>query len=341
MQLRGGDDLGSCSGEVVGMARRWDNELTRLLGIDYPVIQGGMAWVAEAELAAAVSNAGGLGIIAAGNMPPEELERQLRRVRELTDRPFGLNIMLMSPTADDALELAAQYRVPVVTTGAGSPGKVIERLKPLGTKVLPVVASVAHAKKVERQGADAVIAEGMESGGHIGELTTLALVPQVVDAVSVPVVAAGGIADGRGMAAALALGAKGVQMGTRFVCSLECRAHENYKRAIVEAGDRGTTVTGQSTGHPVRCLKNKLTNKFKELESRCAPPEEIEALGVGRLRAAVVEGDVEWGSVMAGQISGLIRDVRSVREIVEGICEEAFEVLRRLAEEVSISLGRR
>lgn len=287
-----------------------------LLNVEYPIIQGGMAWVANADLAAAVSNGGGLGVIAAGSMPPDLLDAEIKRLKQMTDKPFAVNIMLMSPTAEDAIEVVAENRVPVVTTGAGSPGKVIERLKPLGTIIIPVIASVAHAKRVERQGADAVVAEGTEAGGHIGELTTMVLVPQVVDAVSIPVVAAGGIADGRGVVAAFALGAEGVQVGTRFVCAAESPAHEAYKRAIIEATDRSTVVTGRSTGHPVRCIRNKLTKKFEELESSGASIEELEALGTGRLRAAVIDGDVEWGSVMAGQSAGLVKKVQPAAEII-------------------------
>ena len=307
------------------------NRVTRLLGIDYPIIQGGMAWVADADLAAAVSNGGGLGIIAAANVPPDLLEQQILRARSLTTRPFGLNIMLLSPTADDAIELAALHRVPVVTTGAGAPGKVIDRLKPLGTIVVPVIASVAHARRVEKQGADAVVAEGAESGGHIGESTTMTLVPQVADAIGLPVIAAGGIADGRGIVAAFALGAEGVQVGTRFVCCTECNAHQRYKEEIIAAGDRSTVTTGKRTGHSVRCLKNKLTHEFDKLEERLAEIQEFEELGAGRLRKAVVEGDVEWGSVMAGQIAGLVHDVRPAGEIITGMFAEAEEILGRLA----------
>lgn len=308
-----------------------DNRVTKLLGVEYPIIQGGMAWVADADLAAAVSNGGGLGIIAAANVPPDMLEQQILRARSLTDRPFGLNIMLLSPTADDAIELAALHRVPVVTTGAGAPGRVIERLKPLGTIVVPVIASVAHARRVEKQGADAVVAEGTESGGHIGESTTMSLVPQVVDAIGLPVIAAGGVADGRGIVAAFALGAEGVQVGTRFVCCTECNAHPKYKEEIIGAGDRSTVTTGKRTGHPVRCLKNKLTHEFDKLEERLAEIHEFEELGAGRLRKAVVEGDVEWGSVMAGQIAGLVRDVRPAAEIIKGMFAEAEEVLGKLS----------
>ena len=301
-----------------------------LLNVEYPIIQGGMAWVANADLAAAVSNGGGLGVIAAGNMPPDLLDAEIKRLKQMTDKPFAVNIMLMSPTAEDAIEVVAENRVPVVTTGAGSPGKVIERLKPLGTIIIPVIASVAHAKRVERQGADAVVAEGTEAGGHIGELTTMVLVPQVVDAVSIPVVAAGGIADGRGVVAAFALGAEGVQVGTRFVCAAESPAHETYKRAIIEATDRSTVVTGRSTGHPVRCIRNKLTKKFEELESSGASIEELEALGTGRLRAAVIDGDVEWGSVMAGQSAGLVKKVQPAAEIIRELFDDAERVLRKL-----------
>ncbi len=310
------------------------NRVTKLLGTDYPLIQGGMAWIADARLAAAVSNAGGVGVIAAANMPPELLEKEILKVMELTDKPFGLNIMLMSETADEALELAAKHRVPIVTTGAGSPGKVLERLKPLGTIVIPVIASVAHARRVSRQGADAVVAEGTEAGGHIGELTTMTLIPQISDVTDIPVMAAGGIADGRGLVAAFALGAEGIQVGTRFLCSEECSVHENYKKAVLKAGDRSSVVTGRPTGHPVRCLQNKLTRKFHEIEVQGASNEEIEALGAGRLRAAVVEGDIEWGSVMAGQISGLVREIRPAREIITEMFEEAEKTTRSLNEQL-------
>lgn len=309
------------------------NRVTRLIGCAYPIVQGGMAWVADAHLAASVSNGGGLGIIAAANMPPELLEKQILKVRTLTDKPFGLNIMLMSPTVDDVVELAAKYRVPIVTTGAGSPGKVMERLKPLGTIVVPVIASVAQAKRVEKQGADAVVAEGMEAGGHIGELTTMVLIPQVADAVEIPVIAAGGIADGRGVAAAFALGAEGVQVGTRFICSAESTVHMAYKEAVINARDRSNVVTGRFTGHPVRCLKNKLTAKFEELEKTGASLEEYEKLGAGRLRAAVVDGDVEWGSVMAGQSSALVNDIRPSAEIIAEMFADAGKIISRLAKE--------
>ena len=289
-----------------------------------------MAWVADADLAAAVSNAGGLGVIAAASMPPELLEQQIVKIRKLTDKPFAMNIMLLSPTADDALEIAAQYRVPVVTTGAGMPGKVLDRLQPLGTVVVPVIASTAHAERVSKQGADAVVAEGTEAGGHIGEITTMNLVPQVTDVISIPVIAAGGIADGRGMAAAFALGAEGVQVGTRFVCAAESNVHINYKEKIIESNDRATVVTGRSTGHPVRGLKNKLSKEFEELEKRGASVEELEKLGTGKLRLAVVEGDTKWGSLMAGQSAGLVRKIEPAAAIIEDIINGAAAEIERL-----------
>lgn len=305
------------------------NRVSAMLGVRRPLIQGGMAWVANAELAAAVSNGGGLGIIAAAATPPDILEAELVKVRTLTDKPFGLNIMLMSQTAEAAMELAAKHKVPVVTTGAGVPGKVLERLKPLGTVVIPVVASVALARRVEKQGADAVVAEGLEGGGHIGDLTTMVLVPQVVDAVKVPVIAAGGIADGRGVAAAFALGAEGIQVGTRFLCCEECTIHPNFKQAVLKARDRDTAVTGQRTGHPVRCLRNKLTQEYEKLDSQMSSIEEIEKLGTGRLRAAVVDGDTENGSLMCGQIAGLVNDILPAATIIENLFSEAVEVCSR------------
>ena len=304
-----------------------NNRVCELLGTEYPLIQGGMAWVANASLAAAVSNAGGVGLIAAGASPAEVLEQEILKARSLTDKPFGLNIMLLSPTAPDALELAAKHRLRIVATGAGSPGKVLERLKPLGTIVIPVIASVAQAKRAEKQGADAVVAEGTEAGGHIGELTTMVLTPQIASAVKIPVIAAGGIADGRGVAAAFALGAEGVQLGTRFICCSECTVHPNYKQAVIDARDRSTAVTGQSLGHPVRCLRNRLTAEFERLEAEGAPAEEIEKLGMGKLRAAVVDGDTEWGSLMSGQSAAMVNDVLPAREIVRGLFDEARRVL--------------
>ena len=307
-----------------------NNRVCKLLGTEYPLLQGGMAWVANAPLAAAVSNAGGIGLIAAAATPPDILDQEILKAKSLTERPFGLNIMLMSPTAPDALELAAAHRLPIVTTGAGSPGKVLERLKPLGTVVIPVVASVTQARRVEKQGADAVVAEGMEAGGHIGELTTMVLVPQIVEAVKVPVIAAGGIADGRGVAAAFALGAEGVQLGTRFICCTECTVHPNFKQAVLDARDRSTSVTGQRTGHPVRCLRNKLTAEFDKLDERLAPLEEIEKLGTGRLRSAVVDGDTEWGSLMSGQSAAMVNDILPARQIIERLFREARDVLQKI-----------
>ena len=275
--------------------------LTEILEIEYPIIQGGMAWVAEANLAAAVSNAGGLGIIGAGGADAKWVEDQIIKAKKLTDKPFGVNIMLMNPQADEIAKVVAKHNVKVVTTGAGNPGKYMEMWKNAGIKVMPVVASVAMARMMERCGADAVIAEGTEAGGHIGEITTMVLVPQVVDAVNIPVVAAGGIADGRGFAAAFMLGASGVQMGTSFVATKESTVHDNYKAKIVKAKDIDTKVTGRSTGHPVRNLRNKQTNTYLKLEAEGAGLEQLEKLTLGGLRKAVVDGDVDNGSVMAGQ----------------------------------------
>lgn len=298
-----------------------------VLGIKYPILQGGMAWVATAELAAAVSNAGGLGIIGAGNAPGNYIRAEIRKAKKLTNKPFGVNIMLLSPFVDEVIEAVYEERVPVITTGAGNPAKFIARFKEIGTKIIPVIPAVALAKKMEQEGVDAVIAEGTESGGHVGELTTMALVPQVVDAVSIPVIAAGGFADGRGLVSALALGAQGVQMGTVFVCATECTAHDNYKLAIIKAGDRGTVVTGRVTGHPVRILKNKLAREFEKLEKANMGAEEYEKLGVGRLRAAVVDGDADFGSVMAGQISGMVKEIKPAKDIIEDIIKEAHKAL--------------
>jgi len=304
--------------------------LCDLLGIEYPVIQGGMAWVSTAELAAAVSEAGGLGIIGSGAAPAGWLKEQLRLARGLTKKPFGVNVMLRSPYAEEVMELLAEEPVAVVTTGAGNPAKYIPGLRRAGTKIIPVVSSVALARRLERSGVDALIAEGMESGGHIGELTTMALVPQVVDAVKIPVIAAGGIYDGRGLAAALALGAVGVQVGTRFMCAQECTIHPKVKEFIIKAKDRDTAVTGASTGHPVRALRNKLTKKYEELEKSGAPAEEIENLGVGSLRLAMVEGDIEYGTVMAGQVSAMVNRIEPARAIVEDIVRGAAAVIAGL-----------
>lgn len=306
------------------------NRVTEILGIKYPIIQGGMAWVATYHLATAVSEAGGLGIIAAGSADGEYVRDQIRKIREITKKPFGVNIMLLSPYVDEVMQVIIEERVPVITTGAGNPGKYIKNLKQVGIKIFPVIPSVALAKRMEKEGVDGLIAEGTEAGGHIGELTTMALVPQIVDAVSIPVVAAGGIADGRGMLAAFALGAEGVQIGTRFICSDECDVHENYKNAIVNANDRDAVATGRSTGHPVRSLKNKLTRKFDKLEASGISKEDIEQLGAGALRRAAIEGDVNEGSVMAGQVAGLIRTVQPCKEIIEEIIREYGENLNKL-----------
>lgn len=303
-------------------------ELCDLLEIEKPIIQGGMAWVATGELAAAVSNAGGLGVIGAGSAPADVIEKEIEKVRELTDKPFGLNIMLLSPFAEDIIDLAIEKEVPVITTGAGNPGKYVKRFQEIGSKVIPVVPSVALAKRMARLDVDAVIAEGTEAGGHVGELTTMALVPQVVDAVDIPVIAAGGVGDGRGLAAILALGASGVQIGTRFVCSEECTASLNFKKAIVGARDRDAVVTGRSTGHPVRNLKNKLTKEMDKLESQGVDPKKIEEIGSGKLRDAVIDGNVKEGSVMAGQISGMISEIKSVKEIIEEILLKAEETIK-------------
>lgn len=306
-------------------------EICKMLDIEFPIIQGGMAWVATAELAAAVSNAGGLGIIAAGSAPEDVVRNEIKKAKSLTDKNFGVNIYFMSPHVDKVIDVVVEEKVPVVTTGAGNPGKYMSKLKQAGIKVIPVVSSVALARRLERVGADALIAEGMECGGHIGELTTMALVPQVVDAVKIPVIAAGGIADARGFLAALALGAKGVQMGTRFVCARECTAHEKFKEAIITAKDRSTIVTGKTTGHPVRVIKNKLSLKFEELEQKQASVFELEALGQGKLRRAVVDGDVENGSVMAGQVSGMIKEVISAENIIQDIIKGAAKLLNSLS----------
>ena len=291
-----------------------------------------MAWVSTAELAAAVSEAGGLGIIASGQAPPDWLREQIHKAKKLTDKPFGINVMLLSPYAEEVINIIREERVAVVTTGAGNPGKYVPLLQAVGTKVIPLVASVALAKRLVRNGVDALIAEGVESGGHVGDLTTMALVPQVVDAVDVPVIAAGGIFDGRGLAAALSLGAVGVQMGTRFMCATECTVHNNIKEVILKAKDRDTVVTGRPTGHPVRVIKNKLVRQFEELEARGATAEELEKLGAGRLKAAMVDGDVQFGSVMAGQVAAMVQKIESAQEIVYDVMDGAEKILRQLYE---------
>lgn len=303
-------------------------EITRLLGIEYPIIQGGMAWVAEYHLAAAVSQAGGLGLIGAASAPADWVRQQIREVKKRTNKPFGVNIMLMSPYAEEVAKVVAEEGVKVVTTGAGNPEKYMEMWKKAGIKVIPVVASVALAKRMERCGADAVVAEGTESGGHIGETTTMALVPQVADAVQIPVIAAGGIADGRGIAAAFMLGAQAVQMGTRFVATEECWAHENYKNLVLKARDIDTKVTGRSTGHPVRAIRNQMTKQYTEMEAKGASFEELELLTLGGLKKAVVDGDVKTGSVMAGQSAGLVKEIVTCENLIRDLVKETERVLK-------------
>lgn len=301
--------------------------VTELLGIEYPVIQGGMAWVAEHSLASAVSEAGGLGIIAAANAPCDYVREEIRKVKARTDKPFGVNIMLLSPYAEEIAKLVVEEKVPVVTTGAGNPSPYMKMWKEAGIKVMPVVASVALAKIMQRAGADAVIAEGCESGGHIGESTTMTLVPQVADAVSIPVIAAGGIGDGRGMAAAMILGASGVQMGTRFLVAEECVIHPNYKARVLKASDIDTAVTGRSTGHPVRQLRNKMTKEYLQKEKEGCSFEELELMTLGSLRRAVQEGDTQQGSMMSGQIAGLVKKEQSCREIIEEMIQQTEQLL--------------
>lgn len=306
--------------------------LTEILNIKYPIIQGGMAWISEANLAAAVSNAGGLGVIAAGNAERTVIEKEIKLIQSLTDKPYALNIMLLSPYAEDMIQMAIDYRIPIVITGAGNPGKYMESLKSAGIKVIPVVASVALAKRMENLGADAVIAEGMEAGGHIGELTSMTLIPQVVDAVQIPVIAAGGIGDGRGVAAAMMLGAQGIQVGTRFLVAHECTVHPQYKASILKAKDTSTAVTGRQTGHPVRLIKNKLYRKYQQMEKDNPDPEVLEQLGAGSLRKSAVEGNMTEGSIMAGQIAGLIRQEESAQAIVESLFFESQKIIQRMKE---------
>lgn len=304
-------------------------EINEILGTEYPIIQGGMAWVAEYHLAAAVSEAGGFGMIGAANAPADWVREQIRKTRELTDRPFGVNVMLMSPYADEVARVIAEEGVKAVTTGAGNPEKYMELWKARNIKVIPVVASVALAKRMQRCGADAVVAEGCESGGHIGESTTMTLVPQVVDAVDIPVIAAGGIGDGRGIAAALMLGAKGVQMGTRFVVTKECQVHPAYKERIIRAKDIDTRVTGRSTGHPIRALRNDMTKVYLQKEQEGASVEELELLASGALRRAVQEGDIHNGSLMSGQIAGLIKEEVSCKQLIDMLIRQTKEALNR------------
>ncbi|KAK2243120.1 2-nitropropane dioxygenase [Clostridioides difficile] len=303
------------------------NKICKILNIKYPVIQGGMAWVATASLASAVSNAGGLGIIAAGNAPKEAIKKEIVECKKLTDKPFGVNVMLMSPFVDDIIDLIIEEKVQVITTGAGNPAKYMDRLKEAGTKVIPVVPTIALAQRMEKLGATAVIAEGTEGGGHIGELTTMVLVPQVADAVNIPVIAAGGIVDGRGIAASFALGASAVQVGTRFICSEECSVHSNYKNLVLKAKDRDAIVTGRSTGHPVRTLKNKLSKEFLKMEQNGATPEELDKKGTGALRFATLDGDIEKGSFMAGQRAAMVKEITPCKEIIEAMVNQAREIM--------------
>lgn len=302
--------------------------ITELLGVEYPIIQGGMAWVAEHHLAAAVSEAGGLGLIGGANAPGEVVRDEIRKARKLTDKPFGVNVMLMSPYADDVAKVIVEEGIQVVTTGAGNPEKYMDIWKAAGVKVIPVVASVALARRMERHGADAVVAEGCESGGHIGEQTTMTLVPQIADAVEIPVIAAGGIGDGRGIAAAFMLGAEAVQIGTRFVVSKEAVVHENYKQRIIKAKDIDSAVTGRSHGHPIRCLRNEMTREYVKMEAEGKSFEELEYMTLGALRRAVQEGDVAKGTVMAGQIAGLISKEQTCKEMVEEMMDQAKTLMK-------------
>lgn len=302
--------------------------ITELLGIEYPIIQGGMAWVAEYHLAAAASQAGGLGIIGAGGAPADFVREQIQKAKELTDKPFGVNVMLMNPEADAIAKVIVEEGVKVITTGAGNPGKYMAMWKEAGVKVIPVVASVALAKMMERAGADAVIAEGTESGGHIGAATTMTLVPQVVDAVSIPVIAAGGVGDGRGFAAAMMLGAEAVQMGTRFLLAKECVVHQNYKDKVIKAKDIDSEVTGRSTGHPVRSIRNNMTREYLKMEAEGATLEQLEQMTLGSLRKAVVDGDVVTGTIMAGQIAGMVKKEQTCKEMMEEIMSEARALLK-------------
>lgn len=309
-------------------------QITELLGIEYPVIQGGMAWVADAQLAANVSKAGGIGFIGAANAPAEWVREQIHIARQITDKPFGVNVMLLSPHADEVAAVVSEEKVAAVTTGAGNPAKYMEMWKNSGIRVIPVVASVALARMMEKCGADAVVAEGMESGGHIGEQTTMSLVPQVVDAVSIPVIAAGGIGDGRGMAAAFMLGAQAVQIGTRFIVAKECNVHQAYKDRVIQARDIDSEVTGRSTGHPVRSLRNQMTRKYQALEKEGAGFEELELLTLGALRKAVVDGDVKNGTVMAGQIAGLIKKEQTCSEIIKELIDGMSNVIEHVRGEI-------
>lgn len=312
-----------------------NNKICKLLGIKYPIFQGAMAWIANGNLAGHVSKDGGLGIIAGGGMPVDILREEIRKVKSITSNPFGVNLMLMMADVEKQIDVCIEEGVPVVTTGAGNPGPYMEKLKAAGIKVIPVVASVALAKRMEKIGADAIIAEGMEGGGHIGTITTMSLVPQVVEAVNVPVIAAGGIAGGKQFLAALSLGAEGIQVGTKFLVANECTVHENYKKAVLKAKDRSTVSTGNYTGHPVRVIENKFAKQILEMEKVGAPKEEIEKLGTGKLRLAVVDGDVDNGSVMAGQVAAMVNEPMSTKEILEGFMKELDEERVKLAERMN------
>lgn len=312
-----------------------NNKICKLLGIKYPIFQGAMAWIANGNLAGHVSKDGGLGIIAGGGMPVDVLRQEIRKVKSITSNPFGVNLMLMMADVEKQIDVCIEEGVPVVTTGAGNPGPYMEKLKAAGIKVIPVIPSVALAKRMEKIGADAIIAEGMEGGGHIGTITTMSLVPQVVEAVNIPVIAAGGIAGGKQFLAALSLGAEGIQVGTKFLVANECTVHENYKNAILKAKDRSTVSTGNYTGHPVRVIENKFAKQILEMEKAGAPKEEIEQLGTGKLRLAVVDGDVENGSVMAGQVAAMVNEPMSTKEILEGFMKELGEEKVKLAERMN------
>lgn len=309
------------------------SRLTSILGIEHPIIQGGMAWTATWELVAAVSNAGGMGVIGAGHMPTDLLREQIRAAKAATDKPFGVNLMLLTPHIDDIVTMVLEEGVHAVTTGAGNPAKYMTALQDKGIKVLPIAPTTALARRLESIGADAIIGEGMEAGGHIGELTTMVLVPQLVDAVDVPVIAAGGIADGRGIAAAFALGAEGVQLGTRFLCAEECTIHPDVKARVIKARDRDTVVTGYSTGHPVRVLKNKLSRQLEEFD-RANEPAKIEELGAGKLALAMRQGDCEYGSLMAGQCAAMVDRIQPAAEIIRELLEEAESVMKAMPSKV-------
>ncbi|MBQ8614581.1 MAG: enoyl-[Ruminiclostridium sp.] len=307
-----------------------NTKITELLGIKYPILQGGMAWIAESGLAAAVSNAGGAGIIAGGSAPAEFIQEEIHKAKALTDKPFGINIMLMAPNADDLAQLVIDEKIPFITTGAGNPGKYMEKWLEAGIKVIPVVPSVALAKRMERAGAAAVIAEGTESGGHIGENTTMCLVPQVVDAVSIPVIAAGGIADGRGIAASFMLGAEGVQVGTRFLACEECKIHPTYKELVIGAKDTDSVVTGRYTGHPCRNVRTKFAKRLATGEKDgTLTPDEFEQLTVGALRKAVQDGNLDEGSFLCGAIAGMINEVKPAKDIIEEMFAGAEKLLNK------------